>query len=99
MRTRDDVLLVPREGDPLPTPGTGYPLEFVVKSTADAVTEDQTSTEPARQSPVKVIRAAVVGTVVEYYDFGIYGYMATIVASLFFASGETPALKSPPMSA
>ncbi|MEU1980354.1 MFS transporter [Nocardia sp. NPDC019395] len=51
------------------------------------------STPAAGQSPVKVVRAAVVGTVVEYYDFGIYGYMATVVASLFFVSeNDTAAL-------
>ncbi|MBM4575777.1 MFS transporter [Rhodococcus hoagii] len=39
------------------------------------------------------MRAAIVGTVVEYYDFGIYGYMATIIASLFFVSeNDTAAL-------
>lgn len=49
--------------------------------------ESATGTGPAKaQSPVKVVRAAVVGTVVEYYDFGIYGYMATVIASLFFVS-------------
>lgn len=40
----------------------------------------------------KVIRAAILGTVVEYYDFGIYGYMATILAFHFFTGGETAAL-------
>ncbi len=49
--------------------------------------ETAAGTGPAKaQSPVKVVRAAVVGTVVEYYDFGIYGYMATVIASLFFVS-------------
>jgi len=43
------------------------------------------------QSPAKVIRAAVVGTVVEYYDFGIFGYMATTMAALFFVSGNPTA--------
>jgi MHS family proline/betaine transporter-like MFS transporter len=48
---------------------------------------------PQKQSTAKVIRAAVVGTVVEYYDFGIYGYMATMVATLFFVSeNDTAAL-------
>ncbi len=52
----------------------------------------QTETQP-KQSTVKVVRAAIVGTVVEYYDFGIYGYMATIIASLFFVSeNDTAAL-------
>ncbi|MFD6860260.1 MFS transporter [Rhodococcus sp. NPDC060086] len=53
----------------------------------------QADPAPQKQSTVKVIRAAVVGTIVEYYDFGIYGYMATMVATLFFVSeDETAAL-------
>nr|WP_228823217.1 MFS transporter [Nocardia blacklockiae] len=45
------------------------------------------------RSSVRVVRAAIVGTVVEYYDFGIYGYMATVVATLFFVSeNDTAAL-------
>nr|WP_231911055.1 MFS transporter [Corynebacterium suranareeae] len=40
----------------------------------------------------KVIRGAILGTVVEYYDFGIYGYMATILAVHFFQGNETTAL-------
>ena len=40
---------------------------------------------------LKVIRAAVLGTVVEYYDFGIYGYMATFVAALFFVDDDPAA--------
>lgn len=48
---------------------------------------------PGARSAVKVVRAAIVGTVVEYYDFGIYGYMATVVATLFFVSeNDTAAL-------
>lgn len=43
------------------------------------------------RSRLKVIRAAVLGTVVEYYDFGIYGYMATFVAALFFVSDDPTA--------
>lgn len=55
---------------------------------------DGPSATPAEgdfQSRVKVIRAAVIGTVVEYYDFGIYGYMATFVAMLFFVSEDPTA--------
>lgn len=40
----------------------------------------------------RVIRAAILGTIVEYYDFGIYGYMATILAFHFFSGGDTAAL-------
>ncbi|RYH71123.1 MAG: MFS transporter [Alcaligenaceae bacterium] len=44
-----------------------------------------------RKSSAKAIRAALVGTIVEYYDFGIYGYMATTMASLFFAAADPAA--------
>ncbi|HEX5512167.1 MAG TPA: MFS transporter [Actinomycetales bacterium] len=43
------------------------------------------------QSTAKVIRAAILGTVVEYYDFGIYGYMATMISAHFFLSEDPTA--------
>ncbi len=52
---------------------------------------DAESTAGQGKSIAKVVRAAVVGTVVEYYDFGIYGYMATTIAALFFAKGDDTA--------
>ncbi|GAA5052427.1 MFS transporter [Nocardia callitridis] len=55
--------------------------------------DEQHSAPADNRSTLKVVRAAVVGTVVEYYDFGIYGYMATVIATLFFVSeNETAAL-------
>jgi MFS transporter, MHS family, proline/betaine transporter len=36
----------------------------------------------------KVLGGSIVGTVVEYYDFGIYGYMATVLAALFFSASD-----------
>lgn len=47
---------------------------------------------PAHNTMPRVIRAAILGTVVEYYDFGIYGYMATILALHFFTGGDSAAL-------
>ncbi|WP_326565620.1 MFS transporter [Amycolatopsis rhabdoformis] len=38
----------------------------------------------------RVIAAGLVGSVVEYFDFGIYGYLATVLAVVFFASGADP---------
>ena len=38
-----------------------------------------------------MIFAGSIGSVVEYYDFGIYGYTATILAPLFFPSGSPTA--------
>ena len=36
----------------------------------------------------KVVRASFAGTVVEWFDFAIYGYMATHIASTFFAATD-----------
>jgi len=35
-------------------------------------------------SPKKTIAAGAVGNVIEWYDFSLYGYMASIIATLFF---------------
>ncbi|MFG5779823.1 MFS transporter [Comamonas sp. J-3] len=48
---------------------------------------------PATESgtPADAKRAAVsgfVGTLIEYYDFSLYGYMAVVIAPLFFPSGD-----------
>lgn len=37
-----------------------------------------------------VVAAGLVGSIVEYFDFGIYGYLATTLSVVFFASGEDP---------
>ncbi|ANY25883.1 MFS transporter [Gordonia terrae] len=43
---------------------------------------------PGRQSPNKVLRAGLLGTVVEYYDLAIYGLMATVLGAKFFAAED-----------
>lgn len=46
-----------------------------------------------RASGRKAVGAAVVGNVLEWYDFSAYGYLATVIAKRFFPSGdETTAL-------
>ncbi|WP_024802864.1 MFS transporter [Nocardia sp. BMG51109] len=63
-------------------------------TTSDAITtsgSEAAAGQPSGRSIAKIVRAAVVGTVVEYYDFGIYGYMATTIATLFFASHDDTA--------
>lgn len=60
--------------------------------TIDAGKMTRTPGAPApSQSTAKIIRGAIVGTVLEYYDFGIYGYMATSIAALFFVSEDSTA--------
>jgi MFS transporter, MHS family, proline/betaine transporter len=34
----------------------------------------------------KAVAAAVIGNFVEWYDFAVYGYFATVIATLFFPS-------------
>ena len=41
----------------------------------------------------QAVSAAVIGNVLEWYDFAVYGYVATIIAKNLFPSGsETSAL-------
>lgn len=56
-----------------------------------AMPPTETRIESAPQSIGAVIRGSVVGTVVEYYDFAVYGYMATVLAALFFHSEDPTA--------
>jgi MHS family proline/betaine transporter-like MFS transporter len=51
-------------------------------------TEAVPATQPPTINPRRVALAASVGTIVEYYDFSIYGYMAVIMAPLFFPSQD-----------
>jgi MFS transporter, MHS family, proline/betaine transporter len=44
--------------------------------------------EDKRKISPRVVIAGAVGSIVEYFDFGVYGYVATILAVQFFASGE-----------
>lgn len=62
-------------------------------ATTAPVTAPHNEAVPAKrpQSTVKVIRAAILGTIVEYYDFGIYGYMAVMISTHFFVQGDPTA--------
>ncbi|WP_214111172.1 MFS transporter [Acrocarpospora catenulata] len=51
------------------------------------------SVDPAAMK--RVVRAGTIGTVIEYYDFGLYGYTATVLARVFFTDEDpTTALLS-----
>jgi MHS family proline/betaine transporter-like MFS transporter len=43
---------------------------------------------PARAQARRAVAAAVAGNVLEWYDFAIYAYMATIIAKKFFPAGD-----------
>ncbi|HMB76009.1 MAG TPA: MFS transporter, partial [Kiloniellaceae bacterium] len=40
------------------------------------------------QSRQKIILAGLVGNVMEWYDFAVYGYFATVIGKLFFPSDD-----------
>jgi MFS transporter, MHS family, proline/betaine transporter len=50
---------------------------------------DDAMTTPIQRR--RVIFAGTIGSVVEYYDFGVYGYVATTLAALFFPSSSPTA--------
>src|ERR1700757_3278106 len=39
----------------------------------------------------RAITAGVIGNVLEWYDFGVYGYLVPIISQLFFPSSDTVA--------
>ncbi|MFJ3485297.1 MFS transporter [Pseudomonas sp. NPDC090202] len=65
-----------------------------VLAEVEAVSSVSSKIHKADDSTVIAKRAAMAsatGTAVEYYEFSIYGYMATIIAPLFFPSGNATA--------
>jgi MHS family proline/betaine transporter-like MFS transporter len=46
------------------------------------------SSEDAVRTGRRASIAAAVGTAIEYYDFAIYGYLAVVLAPLFFPAGD-----------
>jgi MHS family proline/betaine transporter-like MFS transporter len=57
--------------------------------------DSQTMNSPDRRDTRRAITAAVAGNVLEWYDFAIYAYMATVIARKFFpADDEVTALLS-----
>lgn len=49
--------------------------------------------DPERRAPRKASIAALAGSTIEYYEFGVYGYLAVTISPLFFPGGnETAAL-------
>lgn len=50
--------------------------------------ETALSIEPTPATLRKVIAASAIGNFVEWFDFAVYGFLATLIASQFFASSE-----------
>ncbi|NYG97675.1 MHS family MFS transporter [Schumannella luteola] len=49
-----------------------------------------TTTETPRKTPAKAAFAAWIGTMLEYYDFAVYGTSAALVLNILFFSPELP---------
>ncbi|MFJ1260561.1 MFS transporter [Cupriavidus sp. CuC1] len=49
---------------------------------------DATSTTLDGMTGRRAVTAAVVGNLLEWYDFAVYGYLATLIAKKFFATGD-----------
>lgn len=47
-----------------------------------------TSSTPSRIKGRQAVTAAVVGNLLEWYDFAVYGYLATVLAKKFFPAGD-----------
>ena len=46
------------------------------------------STQPSAKSTSRVLLAGIIGNVMEWYDFALYGYFATTIGREFFPSSD-----------
>ena len=64
-----------------------------IKSDVLLIGESKTYSEPEVMQPIrKVVSASAIGSFVEWYEFSIYGYLAVILGTVFFA-GAAPGLQ------
>lgn len=49
---------------------------------------DTLTAGPTHASRRRAIVAGSVGNFIEWYEFGVYGFFATIIAGQFFSTGE-----------
>ncbi|HEV3426059.1 MAG TPA: MFS transporter [Paraburkholderia sp.] len=60
-------------------------------STANFDVDTTPSASSAKHTARKAAIAAAAGTAIEYYEFGVYGYMAAIIGPLFFPADNAAA--------
>lgn len=63
-------------------------------STPDATSAATAATGVNERTPVRAILAAGIGNVIEWYDFAVYGYLASVIGALFFPTGSAQLLLS-----
>src|SRR5690349_14966774 len=73
---------------------SGVPEEVQMKKNSPRETKHSAATREFSDSKIwQVIGASAVGTMIEWYDFYIFGSLATVISPLFYPSGnETLAL-------
>ncbi|MDV7644921.1 MFS transporter [Acinetobacter baumannii] len=59
-----------------------------MKSSLSEKLESDLNTKNTSKSIRKVVAASAIGSFVEWYEFSIYGYLAVILGSVFFAGAE-----------
>jgi MFS family permease len=59
-----------------------------VASTGGNLCQHCTRMQPGKSSITKVITASAVGTMIEWYDFYIFGSLATVISPLFYPRGN-----------
>ena len=60
-------------------------MRFGTGGIASASASDAEIDQPLRQSPAFVIAASSLGTIFEWYDFYLYGLLATVISAQFFS--------------
>ena len=63
---------------------TAHGLEFERTPARGRVAARPYAAAPARQSPITTTLAGVIGNVLEWFDFAVYGYFATDIGRQFF---------------
>ncbi len=67
-------------------------MSVVGKSPNDGVVPDALQDDAvARRVSKKAVRAAMVGNFTEWFDYGVYGYLASTIATVFFPSEDRAA--------
>lgn len=59
-----------------------------MRSSLSEKLESDLNTKNTSKSIRKVVAASAIGSFVECYEFSIYGYLAVILGSVFFAGAE-----------
>ena len=55
------------------------------------VSEARSSRRPPASRPLRLLAAGTIGNILEWYDFALYGYLATVFADRFFPAADPTA--------